>query len=418
VDWLKKRPAFQFSLLYIVLGALWFLGGAKIGETFHLHWRSSGKENLIHDLSFVLVSGAILYFVLFQERKTNKKLALAKKSTETLYANIIKQVKAGIIIFDLDHWKVQLVSEEFSKFFEYSNPEIQTKPELLLDRLHPEDRERIQEIWVRELEKDHANLIYRIQFPDGRQKWALENRTFLKKSILGLNLAVSVLHDISDNMNYQVELQAKNRENLTLLSEIHHRVKNNLAIIISLLQLQSYNSQESEEILKESISRVKAIALVHEKIYNNKNLSSIGSVAYFHDLAESVKYTFHRLQVQIQIQAEDIELDISTAVPLGLLVNELLTNSMRHAFAENSPGQIKITWQKQGGNRILEFSDDGKGFPPGFVPEEAKTLGFTMITNLTNQLYGKRRESKSPFATGVHFSFLFFPNRDQWRVEK
>ncbi len=188
-------------------------------------------------------------------------------------------------------------------------------------------------------------------------------------------------------------LAAKNAENELLLKEIHHRVKNNLEVVSSLLELQSaqIDDQDTKDAMQESQNRVQSIAIVHQKLYQGKNLGAIEMKDYFLNLSESILDSFAAEdKVHIELAMEKLELDIDTAVPLGLIVNELLTNTLKYAFPAGGNGNVFIKLEKKTGNVLhLEVSDNGIG-KSGIV--KGSGFGTQLITLLTAQLDGKMTE--------------------------
>src|SRR5688572_9835006 len=203
---------------------------------------------------------------------------------------------------------------------------------------------------------------------------------------------------IYTDITYRKMMEEKIRESLEekglLLREIHHRVKNNLQIIISLFNLQSHyiNDKKAFEALKEGQDRIKSMALIHERFYQNDGLSRIDFDDYIHRLVENLFMSFNVLPERITttIQAEKISLDIDTAVPCGLIINELVSNTLKHAFGENEKGELHITFRLTSENKLeLVISDNGKGVPDDFEFEEVDSLGMQLISALTSQLDGK-----------------------------
>ncbi len=190
------------------------------------------------------------------------------------------------------------------------------------------------------------------------------------------------------------ELQKSLGERELLLKEIHHRVKNNLQIISGLLDLQKeeIEAEESKAVFNEGQSRVKSIALIHQNLYQNDNLANIKFSSFVKELTVQVGEVFEQLNAKLEIDIDmpDLILDIDTAVPLGLIINELLTNAFKYATSKNKTGLVTISLKDQGdGNYLLRFADDGPGIQQGIDFEEASTLGLRLIKGLASQLYGQ-----------------------------
>ncbi|MEO1652611.1 MAG: histidine kinase dimerization/phosphoacceptor domain -containing protein, partial [Bacteroidota bacterium] len=193
--------------------------------------------------------------------------------------------------------------------------------------------------------------------------------------------------------NVSEKLQASLLEKETLLKEIHHRVKNNLQVISSLFNLQSkiITDPVALEAIRDGQSRVQSMALIHQKLYQSDTLSSIDFQEYLKQLVQSIADTYrsHDTDVQYDLDAHQIQLDIDTAIPLGLIINELVSNSYKYAFSENNEGLIKI--EVKAGELpfyTLKVSDNGKGLPKDLNLEKVNSLGLKLVNILSRQLRG------------------------------
>ena len=212
--------------------------------------------------------------------------------------------------------------------------------------------------------------------------------------INGRKVIQAVVRDITDRKRDEDGIKASLAEKEVLLKEIHHRVKNNLQVISSLLKLQSRYIQDSRvsEMLKESQNRVRSMALVHEQLYQSKDLSNIDFAEYIQNLAHNLfqAYEIHAEGVNLQTNIAQCSLNIDTAVPCGLIINELVTNSLKYAFTGQSKGKINIDFTLDN-NRVcvLAVSDSGIGFPQDLDYRKARTLGLRLVGSLVKQIRGK-----------------------------
>ncbi len=179
-----------------------------------------------------------------------------------------------------------------------------------------------------------------------------------------------------------------------ILQEIHHRVKNNIQIISSLLSLQSHYIKDKMyvELLKESQNRIRSMALIHEKLYQSKNLASIDFNEYVetlvHDLIRS--YGMNTAKIALTMKVENISLNIDAAVPCGLIINELVSNALTHAFPDGREGEITVTCNLHGDALELVVSDNGVGIPEDLDFKNTDSLGLRLVTILAeDQLNGK-----------------------------
>ena len=190
-------------------------------------------------------------------------------------------------------------------------------------------------------------------------------------------------------------LQAKNKQNELLLKEIHHRVKNNLELVKSLISLQSAQLEDSatKDAMIASQNRVQSMGIIHQKLYQGDNLGSIEMKDYFLNLGEGILDTFNADdKVKIECAMENLELDVDTAVPIGLIVNELLTNALKYAFPEEAKGNIKISLSKPNPETLtLKVTDNGIGKTVGLAPK-GTGFGSQLVQLLTQQLNGVMKE--------------------------
>jgi len=203
-------------------------------------------------------------------------------------------------------------------------------------------------------------------------------------------LVLGVVRDVTERK--KLEAQALQVREM-YLKEVHHRVKNNLQVISSLLYLQSIHITDSNtlEILKESQSRVKSIALIHEKLYRSTELARLVFAEYVRDLIANLFSTYgvNRENLTIQTRIDDVNLDVDTAIPCGLLINELVSNVLKHAFPDGRSGEVWIELESRGPRQcVLTVRDNGVGMPEGFDWRTSNSLGLQLVVDLARQLDG------------------------------
>jgi len=199
----------------------------------------------------------------------------------------------------------------------------------------------------------------------------------------------------------------------TLLKEVHHRVKNNLQVISSMLFLQSTFAQDPKALaaLRESQERVKSIALVHEKLYRSDDLERLNFGEYVRDLLGEMVRTYGAGQkgVSVHSDVEDVYLGIDTAVPCGLMINELVSNALKHAFPEGRQGEVWLKMRRtQDEEYLLSVGDNGIGLPSGLDWQQSKSLGLRLVADLTKQLDGTLVINKTG---GTRFQIAFSETR-------
>ncbi|GAB4380192.1 PAS domain S-box protein [Methanothermobacter thermautotrophicus] len=207
----------------------------------------------------------------------------------------------------------------------------------------------------------------------------------------GRECLLIVLNDISDLKRTQSMLEKSLAEKELLLKEIHHRVKNNLMIISSLLSLQSrqVKDRETMDLFRESENRTRSMALIHERLYRSEDLKNIDLAEYLGRLASEIFRSYSAdSRIRLNLEIDELKVDVETAVPLGLIVNELLTNAVKHAFPDGE-GTVTVSLSKRNGTVTLEVSDDGAGFPEDIDWESSPSLGLQLVRSLTEQIDGK-----------------------------
>ncbi len=241
-----------------------------------------------------------------------------------------------------------------------------------------------------------------------------------EQDVLGLsltrmrdNLKGARERDMEHNRALQEEkekLEKANERIQTLIREIHHRVKNNLQVVASMLRLQSGNIQDEQlqQVFAQSQSRVASMALIHEKLYKGDDLAQVDLSQYIKDLfAELVQLNKVRESIRYRTAIDpDLVLDLDTMVPLGLILNELITNSFKHAFTEGQEGFINLRIHRADQDRFdLYYSDNGTGIPPGKRNGDTGTLGHSLIESLVEQLDGFMTLDSDGTGTRYHIRF-------------
>jgi len=227
---------------------------------------------------------------------------------------------------------------------------------------------------------------------DGTPFWGQGTASLFEHPTYGTVL-VAVHQDVTERKQAEADIQASLKEKEVLLKEIHHRVKNNLGVVDGLLQMQARRSQNPEviETLKESHNRIASIALVHEKLYSSDDLAKINIAHYIADLTAHLfdSYNIHANQIKLVTHINAISLAIDTAIPCGLIINELVSNALKYAFSNGQVGEIQVTLDEQQDQSLcLIVQDNGVGFPQDFDLKQTTTLGMSLIQGLVKQLQG------------------------------
>ncbi|HMK54627.1 MAG TPA: PAS domain S-box protein [Methanobacteriaceae archaeon] len=220
------------------------------------------------------------------------------------------------------------------------------------------------------------------------------------------------LRDITYRKRMELELKQSLEEKEMLLKEIHHRVKNNLMVISSLLNLQSRYIKDKAvlKVFQESQRRARTMALIHEKLYQSTDLKRINFGDYLKSLGTEIfrTYVTNPELVKMNMDVGDVMLDINIAIPLGLIFNELLSNSLKHAFPNNRAGNVTVYFHKDGAKYQFMVKDDGVGLPAGFNMEESDTLGLRLVSSLIGQIDG---DLEVDYQDGALFKITFKESR-------
>jgi PAS domain S-box-containing protein len=224
--------------------------------------------------------------------------------------------------------------------------------------------------------------------------------------------AVVVLRDITLLHKNMEELQASVREKEALLREVHHRVKNNLQVVSSLLSLESarIGDPSTQKTLRDMKNRIRSMALLHETIYSSESLARVEMALYLERLCRHLIQSLlqHPEFIKLELEIAPVFLDVSQAVPCGLLINELLSNCLKHAFPDGRPGavRVEVTLVDQDSSICICVADNGIGLPADFEQKRSHSLGLHLVSDLVGQLGGRLEIATNP---GVSFSVFFKP---------
>ena len=282
--------------------------------------------------------------------------------------------------------------------------------ETFVAAVHPEDRDCINQTTENSLETGQdGDMEFRIIRPDGSIRW-LESKGQVFYDETGKPVrAAGINLDVSDRKLAEIQVRESLQEKEVLLQEIHHRVKNNLQVISSLLDLQSQHIEEPAtlELFRESCNRIRAMALVHETLYKFKDFAKIKFAEYIENLTSYLfaAYIKNVENINLELDIDEVTLKLDTAIPCGLIINELVSNALKYAFPNKSHGTIYITLHFDGdAHYTLTVRDDGIGLPPNLEIKNVNSLGLKLVEVLAKQLEGTLQVN-SRF--GTEFSLRF-----------
>ncbi|NPV82332.1 MAG: PAS domain S-box protein [Candidatus Aminicenantes bacterium] len=287
---------------------------------------------------------------------------------------------------------ITYASESTARFLGYDSSE-----ELLgknnQDLFAPEDREKIQQMGLLMAEHGfHGPFIARVVRKTGEQRIVEINSSQVR--ISGeLVSYIGIMRDITDRLNLENELRQTLIEKEVLIREVHHRVKNNLQLIQSILRLQAqyHASPEVRTALKDALGRIRSIALIYESLLRSTRLDRIHLDRYLEKIVSHALSLYRQdgREIRIEQRLDEVQVDLALAHPCGLIVSELISNALKHAFNGRKEGTIRISLEKANGRQVvLTVSDDGKGLPENFDPKGSTSFGWQIIHDLVKQLKG------------------------------
>jgi two-component sensor histidine kinase len=282
--------------------------------------------------------------------------------------------------------------------------EYQEKSMVVKDKMQEEKIASLESEAIAKYESGKKDQLLASQEAELAQKTYIQRLTMGGLSMMAL-LLFTLFYFFRKNQKTNTQLSIKNQENELLLKEIHHRVKNNLEMVSSLLKLQSVKTKDAEAkgVMEASQNRVQSMGIIHQKLYQGENLASIEMKDYFQNLSENLLDAFGVSEkVNIKYDMEAVELDVDTAIPIGLIVNELLTNALKYAFPGDQKGEIELSLKETEQNKLhLLVADNGIGQSD---PTTVKGTGFgsQLVKLLTMQLQGKMKAS---YENGTRLSF-------------
>lgn len=315
--------------------------------------------------------------------------------------------------FDYDVKRDKLLWDDQMRYIFGFSPDQEVTCASAMDRMLAEDRDRVRLSGISSLSESGDGRFqteYRVVWPDGTVRWhGASGRGYFERSEDGTRSPIrftGVVADITERKRAEDALRASLAERETLLEEVHHRVKNNLEVIDSLLHLQGdvLPDPRLRTVLNETSNRIHAIAGIHRLLYGSSDLANIDIDDYVRQLAAWLVEVFciNQRRVRTIVEAEAMRLDLRRAVPVGLILNELLSNSMKHGFPGSREGTIRVSLRRQGDSIELSVCDDGVGLPN---PLPDRSLGLKLVRVLGEQLRGTvTMESPPGTRTRVCFS--------------
>ena len=323
-----------------------------------------------------------------------------KRSNERLQA-VQRIGRMGFLDWDLTTNTIVL-SPEASEIYHLEKP---PSPEDMMRFVHPDDMERVERgmtaalVGTAKLDLEHRAIC-----PNGTEIHVHATAELIRNEDGTPVRLLGTVRDIADRKQAEDELQPSLREKEALLKEVHHRVKNNLQVVTSLLRLEAGRSAHpaTRAVLIEMQGRIRAMALLHESLYRSGTFAAVDLGAYLRQLtAQLVRAQAARPgTIHLDLDIASVEVVMDQAIPCGLLVNELVSNSLKHGFPDGRTGEVRVELQPvDGGPQVrLRVSDTGVGLPADFEAKRRDSLGLQLVSDLARQLRGTLEIGPGPAA--------------------
>ncbi|MEG4074468.1 PAS domain S-box protein [Microcoleus sp. Pol14C2] len=358
--------------------------------------RPDGKIRWIRDRAFPIInqSGKVYRIVgLAVDITAGKQAEKTIRENEERFRQLAENIQDSFWLMSAEFTDLLYLSPAYEQIWGRSREELYANPLKMMEWLHPEDKLLLEEAMGRVLQGESTNTEYRIFLPDGTIRWLCDRAFPIYDESGKIYRIAGIGEDISDRKFTEACIQAALREKEVLLKEIHHRVKNNMQVISSLLQLQAQYIEDEPTLtlFEESQTRIHSMALIHEQLYQSEHLDRIDLPPYVENLVANLYQSFGcgNTSLQFNLNVDAISLNIETAIPCGLIINELVSNSLKYAFTKNLSGEINIELHEINFQQFqLIIQDNGRGFPPGFDVENTETLGLRLVRMLVCQLEG------------------------------
>ncbi|MGB5960531.1 MAG: histidine kinase dimerization/phosphoacceptor domain -containing protein [Coleofasciculaceae cyanobacterium] len=347
---------------------------------------------------------------IFASTLARKYVETAIRESEERFRQLVDNIDDVFWMYSLEDKRPIYVSPVYEKIWNRTCKSVYEEAFSWLSLIHPDDQKQASlelEAWQR---GERTNLEYRVVRPNGEIRW-ISDRAFPIRNQQGIVYRYAgIAEDISERKLAFEQLQASLKDKEVLLQEIHHRVKNNLQIISSLLYLQANRIEDNQarEFLQDSRNRIESMALVHETLYRKIDFVGVNFAEYVQNLAVNLfnlyKITKSSISFQVSVSPE-ILINLDQAIPCGLIINELITNALKHSFKKTKAGIVFVSLETNSNQQlVLEVGNNGDRLPPNFQLEQTQSMGLRLVMTLVKQLQGTLELNQSDFIT---FTIVF-----------
>jgi PAS domain S-box-containing protein len=329
------------------------------------------------------------------------------KESEQKYRELIENANDAVIVIEPTGY-LGFVNPKFCETTGYKMEE--AKKFHFSKLVHPEDLAMVTENFRKRLAGVDVprNYEFRALIKSGETIYVDYNASLIERE--GKTVGIqAIMRDITERKRTEEQIKTSLKEKGVMLKEIHHRVKNNLQVISSLLSLQSRHIKDKEvlALFKDSQSRIYSMSLIHESLYQSEDLARIDFAGYVRTLTRDLfrSYSVGPNDIKLNMEIKDVFLDVNTGIPCGLIINELVTNSLRYGFPDGKRGEIQIgLYERKNGEFTLNVRDNGIGFPEDLDFRNTESLGMQIVLSLVEQLDGTIELDRSE---GTTFKIVF-----------
>lgn len=366
-----------------------FSRGYKNNEKLTLKLMLFSNKTLLYSVKYGLRRYEDYLFLISYE-STN--LDYTRKREHELFNESI------IPLLIIQDGKAVRVNKAYLKLFELQEEDLINKPHIYDDKeslnMNIEERKKVLNLIMNHELLYHEDIRY---FTNSKGEKVYVKSVIFPVTYNNRNAAQLSIINITDSINYEENLKKANsqltdlvEEKNVLLKEVHHRVKNNLQIISSLLRLDSrFKEDNSESVLESTENRINSMALIHEKIYQSSDLAHVNIKEYVESEVNYLFTLYHVTNIRVVYDLENIELDMNQSIPLGLIINEMIINIIKYAFPNKIEGIVNINLKLKDDQIIFQLKDNGVGLPSDFDINNSNSLGLTVINGLVKQLEGE-----------------------------
>jgi len=369
----------------------------KDGETIYCEWYNTSivdNEGRVVGISSLVMD--------ITERKKEQDLFFAKDALLKAFTRALPDVS---FIYDEDGKYVEILAAEEGLLYAQSDVMMGKS---IFDIFPEEFANKLYKVILDTIKTNKPQIYeYKLKLKSG-ETWFEARTSPMDKKVDGKNTIVWLAHDITASKKSEKKIKELLLEKELILKEVHHRIKNNMHVISSLLHMQEnkINNPDLSSAFQDAISRIDSMGLLYDKLYRSENYATLGVKDYLIQLTEEVLKIFPDVKnIMLEQEINDTNFPPAIMFPLGIIVNEILTNIMKYAFVDMYSGLIQITLNNNEGNITLIIHDNGKGFPENFDIDNSEGFGISLIRMLTEQLEGSfRMENDNGAKSIIEFS--------------